>query len=80
MAVAVSVANATSSSIGDTVKITLGSGHAAVTDALYVGDSGQIDDEVLRKLDKRIVGLVAFLYLLSFLDRSSKSQLVEPRC
>jgi hypothetical protein len=26
---------------------------------------------VLRKLDKRVVGLVAFLYLLSFLDRSS---------
>jgi hypothetical protein len=28
---------------------------------------------VLRKLDKRIVGLVALLYLLSFLDRSSRS-------
>jgi hypothetical protein len=28
---------------------------------------------VLRKLDKRVVGLVAFLYLLSFLDRSSES-------
>jgi hypothetical protein len=30
---------------------------------------------VLRKLDKRVVGLVAFLYLLSFLDRSSRSTL-----
>jgi hypothetical protein len=26
---------------------------------------------VLKKLDRRVVGLIAFLYLLSFLDRSS---------
>jgi hypothetical protein len=31
------------------------------------------DRAVLKKLDKRVVGLIAFLYLLSFLDRSSTS-------
>jgi hypothetical protein len=29
------------------------------------------DRAVLKKLDRRVVGLIAFLYLLSFLDRSS---------
>ena len=40
-----------------------------------LGGAFTLEEEktVLRKLDKRVVGLVAFLYLLSFLDRSSES-------
>jgi hypothetical protein len=30
------------------------------------------EQRLVRKLDRKVVGLVAFLYLLSFLDRSSK--------
>jgi hypothetical protein len=32
---------------------------------------------VMKKLDYRVVGLVALLYLLSFLDRSSKAQILN---
>ena len=33
--------------------------------------SPEEDKEVLKKLDRRVVLFIAFLYLLSFLDRSS---------
>lgn len=33
---------------------------------------------IIKKLDVRVVGLVALLYLLSFLDRSSKPSVVNP--
>jgi hypothetical protein len=41
-------------------------------DGLGGAFTSEEEKTVLRKLDKRVVGLVAFLYLLSFLDRSSK--------
>lgn len=34
--------------------------------------SPEEDKKVLKKLDRRVVLFIAFLYLLSFLDRSSK--------
>ena len=41
-------------------------------DGLGGAFTSEEEKTVLRKLDKRVVWLVAFLYLLSFLDRSSK--------
>lgn len=45
-------------------------------DSSLIGDFQPGEEKVLlRKLDWRVVGVVALLYLLSFLDRSSKSLL-----
>jgi hypothetical protein len=41
------------------------------------GFSQEEETAVLKKLDRRVVGLISLLYLLSFLDRSSRTP--QPR-
>jgi hypothetical protein len=38
------------------------------------------DKKVLKKLDRRVVLFIAFLYLLSFLDRSSEYRSIPYMC
>jgi len=42
--------------------------------------SPEEDKKVLKKLDRRVVLFIAFLYLLSFLDRSSEYRSISYKC
>jgi len=46
--------------------------HQGLVTQRYDLYSPEEDKKVLKKLDRRVVLFIAFLYLLSFLDRSSK--------
>jgi hypothetical protein len=54
--------------------------HQELVTQRYELYSPEEDKKVLKKLDRRVVLFIAFLYLLSFLDRSSEYRSISYMC